>query len=53
MDSTDSDEPTEPAGLATYSLLINDDPLAAFKLMSYLKYYSELLFAWGDTSKAI
>jgi hypothetical protein len=34
-------------------LLIKDEPAIAVKLMLYLKHYSELLYAWGETNKAI
>jgi len=39
--------------LTKYSLIIKDRPGIALKLMLYLKHYSELLFSWGETFKAI
>ena len=39
--------------LAKYSLIVNDHPETAYKLMLYIKHYSELLFAWGETYKSI
>ena len=53
-DNSDSDNSNEEANdCDKYSLIINDQPLTALKLMHYLKHYSELLFAWGETYKAI
>jgi len=34
-------------------LIIKDHPDIAYKLMIYIKSYSELLYAWGETYKAI
>ena len=35
------------------SLILSDDPQSAIVLMLYLKRYSELLFAWGERSRAV
>jgi len=35
------------------SLILKDDPKTSIVLMLYLKWYSELLYSWGETHKAI
>lgn len=51
---SDSDQelPDTP-DLEKYSLILKDNPSAVCTLLLYLKQYSELLYAWGETFKAI
>ena len=53
--STNSDQNicVESDEIGKFSLIIKDFPEVAYKLMLYIKSYSELLFAWGETYKAI